>query len=74
MAKTKIVFLGTDRSETNEIELQAFCNQYNEIYISLTPWGESLENAQHICLDRQTAIKLVKNLKFEISEMEVTHG
>jgi hypothetical protein len=74
MAKTKLVFLGTERSETNEVELQAYCNAYNEIFISLIPYGGAIDSGETICLDRETAIKLVKNLKFEISKMEVDNG
>lgn len=74
MSKTKVVFIGTEASETNEMELQAYCNSDNEIFISLNSYGSSIENATIICLDRATAIKLVKNLKFEISKMEVQNG
>ena len=70
MANTKLVFLGTERSETEEFELQAFRNSYNEIYIDIRTPGEPFYQS-YICLDRDTAIKLVKNLKYEISTMEV---
>jgi hypothetical protein len=71
MANIKIVFNGTERSCTEEIEMQAYCNSHNEIYISLIPYGGGIDSGEIICLDRNTAIKLVKNLKQEIAKMEV---
>lgn len=74
MSKTKLVFLGTERSKTEEVELQAYCTSFNEMFISIKPWGGAIDSGEIICLDRETAIKLVKNLKFEISKMEASNG
>lgn len=61
MENYRLVFYGTERSKTQDTELDVFANNSNEIYISI-------ENnyPQHICLDRLTAIRLVKELKKQI--------
>jgi hypothetical protein len=74
MAKTKLVFLGTERSETNGMELEAYCTVNDEIYISITDNTLHIPEFNEIFLDRLTAIKLVKNLKQEIAKMEVDNG
>lgn len=61
MANVKIVFQGTKESETNETKLEAFANVRNEIYISIE------DNYRHIiCLDKPTAVRLVRELKKQI--------
>ena len=74
MANTKLVFLGTDRSKTDNVELEAFSTTFNELFISINNSGEHFDQCKHICLDRETAIKLVKNLKLQISFLEVKNG
>ena len=67
MANMKTVFLGTERSGTSETELEVFGNTENELFICI--------DSEFICLDRQTAIKLVKVMKSEISKIkEVFNG
>lgn len=61
MANVRLVFNGTKRSDTQETELDVFANASNEIYISIED-----NHPQHICLDRETAIRLVKELKKQI--------
>jgi len=65
MANVKLVFYGTERSETNEAELECFINAYNEIFICVQD-----NYQQNICLDKSTAIKLAKTLRTEINKME----
>lgn len=76
MAKTKLVFLGTDRSETEMTELEVFANQHNEItiFIQEPQSDEPMYTAQSICLDKATAIKLVKVLKHNIAMLETEGG
>ena len=62
MANYKTVFLGTEKSETNECELQCFALNDGEIFISLED-----NYAQHICLDISTAIKFAKTLRTHIN-------
>lgn len=65
MEHTKIIFCSSDNSET---ELEAYCNNNNEIFLSIT--DKSLNNDynnQFITLNKHTAIKFVKHLKREIA-------
>lgn len=67
MANIKLVFQGTERSKTDYHELQCFYNTFNEIFISI---DMDSYPTHYICLDKSTAIKLVKTLKLHISYME----
>lgn len=71
MANVKLVFTGTERSCTHQVELVTYANSFNEIYLKLE------ENCiQHICLDKSTAVRLVRELKKQIGflESEVNNG
>ena len=59
----RLVFTGTERSKTNENELEVYATQHNEILLII-------DDKDYICLDKSTAIKLVKTLKTEISKIE----
>lgn len=63
----KLVFTGTENSETDSTELEVFANRNNELFIGIT---EHYAPCIHICLNRETAIKLSKVLKSEISKLE----
>ena len=67
MANIKIVFQGTERSKTDDYELEAFANRDNEIFICIDS-GDGYSS--HICLDKATAVKLVKELKLQTSYLE----
>jgi hypothetical protein len=69
MSHYKITFFGTERSDTNDVELECFLNYNNEIFISIND-----NYPQFICLDKSTAIKLAKTLRTEINRMEVSNG
>lgn len=73
MANVKLVFQGTEKSKTEDHELQCFYNIHNEIYLSID-MGDF--PPCFICLDKATAVKLVKHLKLHISyiESEVING
>jgi len=62
MANYKTVFLGTERSLTNQHELVCYSNTSNEIFIEIQ--GDVVE---FICLDKSTAIKLAKTLRTHIN-------
>lgn len=66
MSKHKIVFYGTRDSE--DTELQAYYNIFNEIYISIDMNYNQFPD--FITLDKATAIKLVRVLKREISKIQ----
>ena len=63
MANTKLVFVSTP-SSTYESELQCFCTEDNDIHIQID--GDGFE---FILLDKETAVKLTRTLKSEISKM-----
>ena len=48
-------------------ELEAYANNQNQIYISISVPGGATHEHQHIVLDKKTAIKLAKDLRREIS-------
>ena len=62
-------FYGTEKTNTNKTVLEAFHNAENEITISIKE--EDVEYITFISFDRETAIKLVKELKKQISLLEV---
>jgi hypothetical protein len=68
MANVKLIFQGTERSQTDQNELEVFINNFNEIVIVMQ------ENL--ICLDKSTSVRLVRELKKQIGylESEVTNG
>ena len=68
MANVKLIFQGTERSKTDQNELEVFINNYNEIVIDMQ------ENL--ICFDKSTSVRLVRELKKQIGylESEVTNG
>ncbi len=60
-----ITFTGTERSGSHTTELRAYATEYNEILLGI----KFEEVDMDICLDRDTAIKLVKELRKEIGEL-----
>jgi len=73
MANIKLIFQGSEKSNTDDHELNCFYNANNEIYLSI---DNKVFPETHICLDKLTAVKLVKHLKLQISyiESEVSNG
>ena len=70
MAKVKLLFYGSEKSNTEETELECFALSDGEIFISLDDNYE-----QHICLDISTAIKFAKTIRTEINKAkEVSNG
>ena len=74
MEKVKILFQGTEISQTDETELEVFANVQNEIFISIQ---DQSYPGNFICLDKATAVRLVRELKKQIGflmEGEVYNG
>lgn len=65
MANVKLTFLGTERSKTDQAELECFVSTNEEIVITLND-----NYPQMICLDKSTAIRLAKTLRTEINKIE----
>ena len=72
MGNVKLIFQGTTKSKTNEHELEVFANKRDEISLFLS----SDEYLSVICLDKTTAVRLVRELKKQIGYLgsEVTNG
>ncbi len=67
MANIKIKFYGSEKSGTDEHSLVAYSNVHNEIYLCIDmPSFES----SFICLDKSTAVRLVRELKKQIGNLE----
>lgn len=66
----ELKFTSTERSEI-ETKLTLHFNVYNEIYIEIKdPECAHDWDYQYICLDKETAIKLAKELRKQISMLE----
>jgi hypothetical protein len=73
MANVKMVFIGTEKSRSDDHELVLFANDKNEIYINIDMDGFP---PSWICFDKATAVSLVRELKKQIGflESEVNNG
>lgn len=69
MARTKIIFYGTEESQTNGNTATCYVNSDNQIYIEIDdPYFHPLKAC--ICFDKSTAIKFAKTLRTEINKIE----
>jgi hypothetical protein len=68
MSNHKIIFFGSEESETQEHQLNLFANNNGNIYIGIDSKFNSVPD--FICLDKATAIKLSRVLKSEISKIQ----
>jgi len=66
MERVSLIFHGTENSR-EDVKLEAFCNQNDEISIKITDSFFEPKRISFITLDRSTAIRFVKHLKKEIS-------
>lgn len=74
MANVKLLFQGTERSQTEQSQLEVVANVHNEICIIIE---DKNYPGSIICLDKPTAIRLVRELKKQIGfimESEVHNG
>ena len=67
MANYKMIFYGSEVSETEDHELTCSINDRNEIYIDIDTQSQS---AGWIVLDKSTAIKFAKALRTEINKIQ----
>jgi len=63
MANVKLVFNGTEKSETTQVFMECYANIKNEIYIHI--WDDNA--FQFLCLDKETAIKFSRELRKQIA-------
>jgi hypothetical protein len=64
MENVKLIFTGTERSKTSAHEMECYCNYHKEIYIDIYDGGDY---TSHICLSKETAVRLSKELKKQIA-------
>ena len=69
MANYKTVFLGTEESSTQNMELECFVNKNGEIAICIDDKDhyDPVYARTKICLDKSTAIKFAKSLRSSIN-------
>jgi hypothetical protein len=65
-ARVKLEFYGTEQSKTEDYTLVAYSNVNNEIYLSID-MGDIVPS--FICLDKPTAVRLVRELKKQIGNL-----
>lgn len=65
MANVKLLFYGDASHQCETTTIEAFANQSNGLYICIEDRNSS--TFDHIVLDKDTAVKLVKELKRQIS-------
>ena len=68
MANTRFLFLSSERDD-RDAQLECFRNDFDEIFISIEDPNQDILYSNFICLDKETAIKLVKVLKTEINKI-----
>lgn len=68
MANVKLIFSGTKQSSTELTNLQVYANSNNELYIEIN--DNDVLPSCCICLDKETAIKLSKEIRKQISYLE----
>jgi len=64
---TNLVFTGTIKSETQDSALTVFCNFRREIYLEIKVPDFDKHS---ICFDKETAIKLSKELRKQIAYID----
>ena len=69
MENVKLVFNGTDFSNTSNNELECYANGAGEICISIQDGIDYIDNYQNICLNKSTAVRLSKELKKQIGSI-----
>ena len=66
----ELIFKSTERSDLDSI-LFFHVNQFNEIFIEIKdPTSNNPINFHYICLEKNSAIKLAKELRKQISFLE----
>ena len=75
MENIKLAFLGSKESSTYDTELTIIVNPLNEISISIEDTGSDHDyNLQEISLTKQTAVRLVRELKKQIGFLDLKGG
>ena len=72
MANVKLIFCGSQDFECYERAIEAYVNDKGGLYISIKDYEneDTFSNQQFTVLDRDTAIKLSKELRKQIALMD----
>jgi hypothetical protein len=65
MANVKLLFYGTEKTSTQDTTIECFYNSGNEVTICIE--DHDTRTVESISLDRETAIKLSKELRKQIA-------
>ena len=65
-----ILFSGTEESKTDTHTMLCYANNNNNIYINIDMNVSYEFDSAYICLDKQTAIRLAKELRRQIALLE----
>ena len=65
----ELIFKSTERSEVDST-LTLHVNTFNEIFIKIDDNNAPFSDCLHICLEKESAIKLAKELRKQISFLE----
>lgn len=68
MANVKLLFYGTEESETENVSIECFYNVGRELSIVIDE--EKLQRKKFIVLDKSTAIRFSKELRKQIALMD----
>ncbi len=68
MANVKLLFYGTEESETENVSIECFYNAGRELSIVIDE--EQLQRKKFIVLDKSTAIRFSKELRKQIALMD----
>ena len=70
MANVKLIFGGSEEHECSEQTIQCYVNADGGLYINITYDDLEYDDVRYTVLDKQTAIKLSRELRKQISLME----
>jgi hypothetical protein len=70
MANVKLIFGGSDKYDCLEQTIECYVNADGGLYINITYDDLEYDDVRYTVLDKQTAIKLSRELRKQISLME----
>jgi hypothetical protein len=70
MANVRMLFHGDVTSECSEKTVEVYVNTKKKLFIEIRDFGVDFFPSQHTVLDKQTAIKLSKELRKQIALMD----
>lgn len=69
MGNVKLIFCGNEEAEQSEKQLQLYVNISGMLFIEIEDIDSDIFASQYTVLDKETAIKLSRELKKQISLM-----